>query len=65
MAAAVTGAKTITLDLSPTLTATALNALIRIAPENMTVAQVRSLGQALNSVAGGHEPTYVVGTLLV
>lgn len=65
MAAAVTGSKTCLQGTSLTDTAAVLTALLAIAPENMTVAQVKQLLRALSHVAGGNEENNLVGTLLV
>jgi hypothetical protein len=42
-----------------------LTALLAVAPENMTVAQFKQLGDALDRVSGGHTPTTTLTTLLV
>jgi hypothetical protein len=63
MPAAVTGSKTVLKDVSPQYTAAAMTALLATAPENMTVANVRRLHNALSKVPGGNDPTQLVGTL--
>ena len=65
MAITFTGSKTCTVDVSPSLTATALTTLLAIAPENMTVAQVNQLKDALDRVAGGGAEATVVKNVLV
>ena len=65
MAITFTGSKTVTLGVSPTLTAAALTSLLAIAPEAMTVAQLHQITDALNRVSGGNVDSAVVGTLLV
>jgi hypothetical protein len=65
MSASVSSPKTCTVDLAPHLTATTLTALLAVAPENMTVAQFKQLGDALDRVSGGHTPTTTLTTLLV
>jgi hypothetical protein len=65
MAAAVTGSKTVTKDVAPTMTAAQLTTLLATAPENMTIAQVRTLHEALKRVSGGDAPELTVGSLLV
>ena len=60
-----TGSKTCTVDLAPHLLATDLTSLLAIAPEAMTVAQFKKLGDALDRVSGGHTPTTTLTTLLV
>lgn len=64
MAAVVTGSKTVTVDVSPQLTAATLTALLAIAPELWTVAQFHQLRDALDHVEGGRAAGNVVGALL-
>lgn len=65
MAASVSGSKTVLNSVSPQGSAAALTTLLAIAPENMTVAQLNQLGDALKRVSGGDSPTAVVGSLLI
>ena len=65
MAASVSGAKTCTNDASPTENAARLTVLLAIAPENMTVAQLKELLDACQHVSSGDAETAVVGTILV
>jgi hypothetical protein len=58
-----TGSKTVTKDLSPYLTAAKLTTLLAIAPELLTVGQLRELHEATKKKAGGGEPTAVLGDL--
>ncbi len=55
MAASVSGSKTCSTTLSPSLTASTLTTLLAIAPENMTLKQVHQLNDALLRVKGGGE----------
>jgi hypothetical protein len=64
MAITFTGSKTVTKAVAPHLTASGLTALLAIAPENMTVAQVKQLVDAVDRVPGGGEPTTTIGALL-
>jgi len=65
MAAAVTGSKTCTNNVSPTSTAAALTTLLAIAVENMTVAQFRQIYHALAHVSGGEAEARTIGSLLI
>lgn len=64
MAATVSGSKTCTQALAPHLSATYLTTLLATPIENLTVAQLRDLTDALKRVSGGEASTSVVGTLL-
>ena len=65
MSASVSTPKTCTVPLSPTDTAAVITALLAIAPENMTVAQLTQLYRIVRlRVSGGGSPTAIVGTLL-
>ena len=66
MAASVSTPKTVTKDVSPQQTAARMTTLLAIAPENMTLAQLRELTDALNHVSGGSDASSAttVGTLL-
>lgn len=59
-----TGSKTVTKDVAPHLTATALTALLAIAPENLTYAQFKQIGDALKRLSGGHAPGTTIGAML-
>lgn len=63
MAATVSGPATLTQTVAPHLTATILNAVIRIAPENLTRANIQTLLDAINRYPAG-DPTQTVGTIL-
>jgi hypothetical protein len=63
MAASVTGSKTVTKDLGPTHTASQLTSILATPIENLTIAQLRLLQEALRKVAKGHEPTATIGSL--
>jgi hypothetical protein len=63
--ASVSGGKTVTTDLAPHLTATLLSTLMQTAPENLTVAELNQLGDAIARVKGGHTPDTTLGSLLV
>jgi len=65
MAAVVTGSKTVTQDISPTMPAATLTTLCATALENMTVSQLNSIHGALKHVSGGEAEGAVIGTLLV
>jgi hypothetical protein len=64
MAATVSGSKTVTQPVAPHLPASALTALLATPIENLTVAQLNQLVDALYRVQGGHDPSKTIGTLL-
>ena len=64
MAATTAGTKTVTKTLAPHLTATTLTTLLATPIENLTVAQVQQLIDALRRVQGGRTPGNLVGSLL-
>jgi hypothetical protein len=64
MAPSVSGSKTCTQSVSPSLTASVLTSLLATAPENFTVAQLSQLHDALARIPGGGEPTTTIGALL-
>ena len=64
MAATVSGSKTCTQALAPHLSAANLTTLLATPVENLTVAQLRDLTDALECISGGEACTGVVGTLL-
>jgi hypothetical protein len=64
LAAQVTSSKTVTRDVSPHATAAVLTALMATPVENLTVAQLQMLEDAVRKVPGGHAPGITVGTLL-
>ena len=64
MAAQVTGSKTVTRDVSPNATAAVLTATLATAVENLTVAQLQMLEDAVRKVPGGHAPGITIGSLL-
>jgi hypothetical protein len=63
MAAAVTGSKTVTLAAAGT-TPTELTTILATAPENLTVAQLIQLQQALQGNELGSVPTATLGSIL-
>jgi hypothetical protein len=65
MSASTTGTKTVTTNVSPSLTAALLTALLATPIENLTVAQLREINDALTKIPGGHSPTKTIGQLLV
>lgn len=65
MSATTSGTKTVTHAVSPDITAAALTALLATPIENLTVAQLRTLTEALKHIPSGHEPTKTIGALLV
>jgi hypothetical protein len=65
MAAIVTGSKTPRTDITPHFTAEYMATLFAIAPENLTVAQLKDLQEALRFLPGGSDPAKVVGALVV
>ena len=64
MPAAVTSPKTCTVTVAPHITGAQLTTILAVAPENLTVAQVRILEDAINRVSGGGNAAAVIGTLL-
>ena len=64
MAATVSGSKTVNQTLAPHLSATYLTTLLATAIENLTVAQLSDLSDALRRVSGAGDRTALVGALL-
>ncbi|HVO98778.1 MAG TPA: hypothetical protein VMT15_11960 [Bryobacteraceae bacterium] len=64
MAATTAGTKTVTHSLAPHLSASALTTLLATPIENLTVAQVEQLVDALRRVQGGGSPAATIGSLL-
>jgi hypothetical protein len=64
MAVSVTGSKTVTRAVTGHLTAAVLTTLLSTPIENLTVEQLDQISDALTRVAGGHEPTRTIGSLL-
>lgn len=64
MPATVSGSKTVTRPLAPHLTAATLTDLLGTAIENMTVAQLHAVQEALDRVPGGNDRARVIGALL-
>ena len=64
MAAVVSGSKTVTRDYSPALTGAALTTLLATAIENLTIAQLKQITDALARIPGGSAESTLVGTLL-
>ena len=65
MAATCSGTKTVTKTLAPHLTAAVLTTLLATPIENLTVAQVQQLIDAIKRVSGGKTPGNVIGTLFL
>jgi hypothetical protein len=64
MSVQVTGSKTVTRDVSPTATAAVLTAVLATAIENLTIAQLQLLEDAVRKIPGGHAPGSTIGSLL-
>ena len=64
MAIVLTGTKTVTRDLGPHLKAATLTALLATAVENLTLAQLRQIEDALSRVSGA-DPNNTIGSLLL
>lgn len=62
--ATTSGTKTVTQSQAPHLSATLLTNLLAVAPQNLTVAQLGTLKDALSRVAGGGNPATLLGGLL-
>jgi hypothetical protein len=65
MPASTSGTKTVTKDLGPSHTANQLTTILAMPIENLTIAQLRLLQEALRKVSKGHEPTATIGALLL
>lgn len=65
MSVTLTGTKTVTMSLAPHLTASVLTSLLATPVENLTVAQLDQLRDAVNRVAKGATPSSTVGSLLL
>lgn len=63
--ATVSNSKTVSMSVSPALTASLLTALMAIPIEQLTVAQYKQIGDALKRVPNGANPAAVVGALLI
>jgi hypothetical protein len=64
MSVTLTGTKTVTASIAPHLTASILSALLATPVENLTVAQLDQLRDAVNRVAQGAAPSITLGSLL-
>ena len=64
MPATTSGAKTCLVSVSPALTGTVLTSLLAIAVENLTVAQLNQIHDAINRVSGGGASGATIGSLL-
>ncbi|HWD97445.1 MAG TPA: hypothetical protein VG345_00335 [Bryobacteraceae bacterium] len=64
MAVNVTGSKTVTLSVAPHLSAAVLTGLLATPMENLTIAQLDQLRDALNRIAKGATPSSTIGSLL-
>lgn len=65
MAVTLTGTKSVTVSVAPHLTASVLTTLLATPVENLTVAQLDQLRDAVNRVAKGATPSSTVGSLLL
>jgi hypothetical protein len=65
MAATTTGTKTVTRSLAPQLSAAMLTALMATALENLTIAQLNQIYDALKRVTDGKNPLRTIGSLIV
>jgi hypothetical protein len=65
MAATVSGSKTVTKDVAKHLTAAILTNLLATPIENLTVAELKSLIDAINRVGKGGNPGAAIGSLLL
>ena len=64
MAASVSGSKTCTATIAPHLTGAVLTTLLATAVENMTVAQLDQIHDALSRLPGGRNAAATIGSLL-
>lgn len=64
MAATVSGSKTVLHSLSPSLPASLLTNLMAVPPELYTVAQWKTIWDAISRVPGGGAPGNTIGSLL-
>lgn len=64
MAATTSGTKTVTHSLAPHLTAATLTTILATPIENLTVAQLSQITDALTRLPDGETPTRTVGSLL-
>lgn len=62
MAVSISGTKTVSKDASPTVNASALTTILALAPEQMTVAQLNILHDAVSHV-GNSGQNVTIGTL--
>ena len=66
MAIAISGTKTVTKDSHPGLTAATLTTIMATPVENLTLAQLHHINDALARVSGGHAKAAVtVGSILL
>jgi hypothetical protein len=56
--------KTVTTNVSPALTAVLLTNLLSLAPENMTIAQMKTLLDAVGRGPLGSNPASLIGACL-
>ena len=64
MAATTSGTKTVTHTVAPHLTGAMLTTLLATPIENLTVAQLKELQDALKRVNDGENPARTIGSLL-
>lgn len=63
-AASTSNTKTCTVDLAPHLPANLLTAILGLPVENLTVANLDTLKDAISRVSGGNDPHAKLGALL-
>ncbi len=64
MAVSVTGTMTLSTDVSPIHDATTLTTLLGKSPEQLTVAQLNYLGEAIKRAPKGEHPSSTLATIL-
>ncbi|MDE2103006.1 MAG: hypothetical protein KGL39_37525 [Patescibacteria group bacterium] len=64
MAATTSGTKTVSNAVAPHLSASALTTLLATPLENLTVAQLRQIADAISRVKGGGVESNTIGSLL-
>lgn len=65
MAIVLTGTKTVNNHVAPHLSATVMTAILATPVENLTVAQVKQLVDALKRIPGGTNPGATLGTIFI
>ena len=64
MSASVSGSKAVTQTVAPHLSATTLTTILATPVENLTVAQLAQLNDALSRIPKGKAPASTIGSLL-